>query len=145
MARARADVREAELVQELAHRALVVDHAEALSDEMLQVHPPPAHDAVHGPIRSGLDEVGQRGLLLGGEAGRLALGPAVLQSVRAMLIEAVDPIAKGLAVHAADARCVGPVHAVQDGGQRQQAPALVHILGCGREPSKLTGREICPH
>src|SRR5689334_12822641 len=99
MARARADVREAELVQELAHRALVVDHAEALSDEMLQVHPPPAHDAVHGPIRSGLDEVGQRGLLLGGEAGRLALGPAVLQSVRAMLIEAVDPIAKGLAVH----------------------------------------------
>ena len=59
MARAGADVAEAELVQDLAYRALVVDDAEALRDEVLQVDPAPAHDAMHGPIRAGLDEVGQ--------------------------------------------------------------------------------------
>jgi len=65
MTRARADVSEAELLQDLAHGPLVIDDAKALGDEMLQVHPPPAHDAVHGPIRSGLDEVRQLRLLLG--------------------------------------------------------------------------------
>jgi hypothetical protein len=64
VARAGADVREAELVQDLADRALVVDHAEALADEALQVDPAPAHDAMHDPIRADLDELRQVGLLL---------------------------------------------------------------------------------
>ena len=72
MTRAGAEVSEAELVQELAHGALVVDHAEALGDALLQIHPPPAHDAVDGPIRTGLDKARQLGLLLGGEARGLA-------------------------------------------------------------------------
>ncbi len=52
MARASADAAEAELVQDLAHRALVIGHTEALGDEALQVDPAPAHDAMHGPIRA---------------------------------------------------------------------------------------------
>ena len=41
MARAGADVAEAELVQDLAHCALVIGHTEALGDEALEVNAPP--------------------------------------------------------------------------------------------------------
>src|SRR4051794_41489352 len=68
MTRAGADVREAKLVQELAYGALVVAHAKALGDHALQIDPPPAHDAVDGPIRAGLDDLGQFRPLAGGEA-----------------------------------------------------------------------------
>ena len=103
-----------------------------------------AHDTVHGPIRAGLNEVGQFSLLLGGEAGRVALGPDVVQPLRAALVEAVDPIAQGLAVHAAEARRLAPTHPVQDGGEGQKATALVGVLRRGRQSTKLTGRKICP-
>src|SRR5918911_2899111 len=49
VARAGADVTEPEPVQDLAHRALVIGHPEALGDDLLQLDPAPAHDAVHGP------------------------------------------------------------------------------------------------
>jgi hypothetical protein len=31
------------------------NHAEALGDETLEVDPAPAHNAMHGPIRTGFD------------------------------------------------------------------------------------------
>lgn len=145
MARAGADVREAELVQDLADRARVVGHAEALGDQLLEVDPAPAHDTMHGPIWTGLDELGQFGLLVRGEAGRVALGADVLQPLRAALVEAVNPVAQGLAVHAAEARRLAPAHPVQDGGEGQKATALVGVLRRGREPTKLMGREVRPH
>src|SRR4051794_9452552 len=46
-----ADVREAERLQELADRALVIGDPEALKDDALQVDPAPAHHAVHRPVR----------------------------------------------------------------------------------------------
>ncbi len=49
----------AELLEDLADRALVIDDAEALGDEALEVDASPAHDGMHGPIRAGLDEAGQ--------------------------------------------------------------------------------------
>ena len=115
----------------------MIDHAEALSDDLLQVGPAPAHDAMDGPIRAGRDEFGQFGLLPGCEAGRIALGPAVLQAIRAALVETMDPVAQGLAVHAADPCCVGSAHPIQHGGQGQQAPALIGVLRPGRQPAKL--------
>src|SRR3954468_18194426 len=145
MARAGADVRKADPVQDLAHGALVVDDTEALSDEVLQVDPAPTHDPVHGPIRSGLDEAGEFSLLLGAEAGRVALGPNVLQPLGSVLVEAMDPVSQGLAIHAADAGGLCPVHPVQDRGEGQQASALVGVLRYGRKPAKLTGRKIRPH
>ena len=87
MARAGADVGEAKLVQDLAHRALVVDDAEALGDEALEVGPSPAHDAMHGSIRAGLDELGQFCLRIGREAGRVAPGPGVLKPVSTTLLK----------------------------------------------------------
>ncbi len=130
---------EAKLVQDLADRALVIDYAEALGDEVLKVDPPPAHDPMQGPIRSDLDQLSQFTLLLGREARRMALGPDVLQPRRAALVEAVDPIAQGLAIHAADACRLGPAHPVEDGREGQQASALVGILRRCRKAAKLTG------
>ncbi len=51
-----ADVGEAELLQEPADRPLVVIDAELLGDDVLEVHPAPAHHAVHGSVRAGLDQ-----------------------------------------------------------------------------------------
>jgi hypothetical protein len=65
MTRAGADVREAKLVQDLAHRARVAGDAEALGDETLKINTPLAHDAVDGPVRSYLDQVHQLRLLVG--------------------------------------------------------------------------------
>jgi hypothetical protein len=144
MARTGADMAEAELVQDLAHRALVIGDPEALGDEVLQVDPPPAHNPVHRPIGSGLDEVGQLDLLLGREAGRVTLGPSVLEPLWAVLVEAVNPVTQRLAIHAADARRLRSAHPVQPRGQGQQAPPLIHMLRPGREPPKLTGREVRP-
>jgi hypothetical protein len=139
MAGARADGAEAELVQDLAHSALVVGDAEALGDEVLQVDSAPAHDPMHRPIRAGLDQTSQLRLLVRGQAGRVALRPGVLQPIRAVCVEAVNPVAQRLAIHPADPRRLRPAHPVQHRGQRQQAPALVGVLGRRGEPPKLIG------
>ena len=65
MTRAGADVGEAERLQELADRALVIGNPEPLVDDALQVDPPPAHNAMHDPVRAGLDELNDLGSLLG--------------------------------------------------------------------------------
>jgi hypothetical protein len=66
--RAGADVGEAERLQELADRALVIGDPKAIEDDALQVDPAPAHHAVHDPVRAGLDEFGDLGALLCREA-----------------------------------------------------------------------------
>ena len=71
MAGARADVAEAELVQDLAHGALMVGDAEALGDEVLQVGSAPAHNPMHRPIRAGLDQTSQLACWSGDRRGGL--------------------------------------------------------------------------
>src|SRR5215204_213121 len=100
MARTRADVREAELLEDLADRALVVSDAEALGHDLLQVHPAPAHDSMHGALRPGFNDLGELPQLLRREARRVAFRPAVLEPVGAAFIEAVHPVPQRLAVHA---------------------------------------------
>jgi hypothetical protein len=55
---------EAKRLEKFADRALVVDDAEALGDDALQVGAAPAHDAMHGAVRTGLDKLGHFRLLL---------------------------------------------------------------------------------
>jgi hypothetical protein len=100
---------------------------------------------MHGPIRTGLDEVGPFGLLLWREAGRVAFGPGVFQPVGPVFVEAVNPLAQRLAIHAADPRGFGSAHPVQDRSERQQTPALVGVLRRRRKAAQLTGREIRPY
>ena len=64
VASARADVGEAELLEDLADRALVVDDAEALGNDPLQVDAAPAHDAVPHPTRASLDKLRPLRLLI---------------------------------------------------------------------------------
>jgi hypothetical protein len=123
--RAGADVREAELVQELAHRALMGGDPEAIEDHPLQVDPTPAHHAMHGSVRTGLDEAGQLGLLLGGEAGRVAFGPGVFEPARAALVEAVNPISQGLPIRAASARFMPSTTAANESSRRLWLAFLV--------------------
>ncbi len=49
MTRSGAHVREAELLENLANRALMVGDAEALGDETLKINAPPAHDPASQP------------------------------------------------------------------------------------------------
>ena len=145
MGRAGADVGEAERLEDLADRVLVIGNAEVLADEPLQVDPPPAHDAVDRPIRTDLDKPGGFGLLVGGQAGRVVLRPVVPHPVGAVLVEAVHPVAQGLPIHAAVARRRGPVHPVQHRCQGQQAAALIGVLRGSRQPPKVRRRKVRSH
>ena len=55
---------EAQVVQELAHGALVIGHTEALGDDALQVDPPLAHHPIPCTIRPGLNKTRELGQLL---------------------------------------------------------------------------------
>src|SRR3954467_2352356 len=145
MARTRADVREAELLEDLADRALVVSDAEALGHDLLQVHPAPAHDSMHGALRPGFNDLGELRQLLRREARRVAFRPAVLEPFGASFIEAVHPVPQRLAVHAADPRGIGPAHPIQHRRKRQQTPTLVGVLGGRRKTPQLVGRKVRPH
>src|SRR5918995_3857409 len=127
--RAGADVREAELVQELADRALMVGDPEAIEDHPLQVDPTPAHHAMHGSVRTGLDEPRDLSSLLLGKARLGTFGPAVPKAIGTVRVEPMHPVPQGLPVHAADPRRLRPVHAVHNRSQRKQPAALVRVLG----------------
>ena len=140
--RAGADMREAEPLEELADRALVVGDPEALQDHALQVDPAPAHDPVHGPVRPGLDEFCDLGPLLGREARLGSLRPAVQETVGAVRVETMNPVPQRLPVHPADPGRLRPVHAVDNRGQRQQSAALVRVPRRRRQPPQLRCRKI---
>ena len=127
-------MREAELLEDLADRALVVSDAEALGHDLLQVHPAPAHDSMHGALRAGFNDLGELRQLLRREARPVAFRPAVLEPFWAPFIEAVHPVPQRLAVHATDPRGIGPAHPIQHRRKRQQTPTLVGVLGGRRKP-----------
>src|SRR3954462_11962369 len=78
----------------------VVSDAEALGHDLLQVHPAPAHDSMHGALGAGFNDLGELRQLLRREARRVAFRPAVLEPFGAPFIEAVHPVPQRLAVHA---------------------------------------------
>jgi hypothetical protein len=47
---------------------LVIDDAEPLDDETLEVDAPPTYNTMHRPIRTGRDKIGQFRLLVAREA-----------------------------------------------------------------------------
>jgi hypothetical protein len=56
---------------------------------------------------------GQFGLLIDGQTRLGVPGMHVAQSVRPELVEPANPVRQGLPIHAADARSVRAVHAIQ--------------------------------
>ena len=75
----RADVGEAEFLEELSDIAGMKVDAEPLGDDALEVDPPPAHDAVLLMIRTRLDDLREPSQLL---RRRRGLGPSVQLSMR---------------------------------------------------------------
>lgn len=132
--RTRADVREAERLQKLANRALVVLDPGALGDQRLEVNPPPAHHAMDRTVGTGLDDGGQLGLVRRGQPTWPRPREIVLQAFRAVVVEAMDPIPHRLAVHPADPGRFHAVHPVQHRRQRQKPPALVRVPRGHRQP-----------
>lgn len=137
-----ADVREAERLQDLADCALVVVDAEAFEDELLQIDTPPPNDAVDGAVGAGLDDLGEFDQLRLRQPGWVPLRADVGQPVGTLFVEAVDPIAQGLAIHATDPGRLLAVHPVEHGCQRQQPSALVGMLRRGSEPPQVGSRVV---
>lgn len=97
-------------------------------------------DGQVGLAGSGLDDLRQFRELYGRQPARIARAAAVLQTGRALRVEAMDPVAERLAVHAADLRRLRPAHPVQGRRDRQQATALVRVLRARRKTAKLRRR-----
>jgi hypothetical protein len=110
-------VGEAERLQELADCALVITNPEPLEDDALQVDSAPAHHTVDGLVRPSCNEFGYLGPLIIRQARLGTLGPAVQKTLGAMRVEAMDPVAQRLPVHAADPGRLGPVHPVPNRSQ----------------------------
>jgi hypothetical protein len=137
-------VAKAERLEQLADRALVVRHPEARQDEPLQVDPPPAHHAMHGPVGAGLDKLRDLGALLLRQTRLGTLGPTVQKALGTLCIEPVNPVAQRLPVHSADPGRLRPAHAVHNRSQRQQPTALVCVLRPRRQAPKLGRRIVLP-
>ena len=112
MTRPGADVRKAELLEKLSDIAFVERDAEPLGDDPLEIDPPPPDDAIFLTVRASLDDLCELGQLLLRQARLGTFGPVVDQALRTRGVEAMHPVAQGLAIHAADLRCSipGPFH-----------------------------------
>jgi hypothetical protein len=135
MSWARTYVGEAKLLQKRTDVSLAIVNAEALFDDPLKVDPPPANDAILLAVGSCLDNSSQFRKLLSTQPWFNAACMDVAQTIRPLVIETMNPIAQGLAIHPAYAGGVRPVHAIEHGGQRQKASALVVVLGFPGKPT----------
>src|SRR5436190_2362637 len=107
------------VTHDFAYRSpTITSRRSACHDHALQIDPTPAYDPVHSPVRAGLDELPDLCALLRRETGRRAFGPAVQQTLGAVVIEAMDPVAQRLSVHPADPGRLRPVHPVENRSQR---------------------------
>ena len=128
MARPCAHVRTAELLEKLADLARVLVDAEPLGDDPLEVHPPP-HDAVAFQVRTRLDDRGQLGQLIGRKTRRRTARLIVNEAVRTLRVEAMNPVAQGLAIHAPNLGRLAAIHSVANPRKRQKPPTLIDVLG----------------
>ena len=93
-------------------------------------------------IRTRLDDLRELSQLLRRQARLGTFGPVVDEPLRTSRVEAMDPVAQRLAVHAADLRRHASIHAVPDRRQRQKPPALIDVPRPTRKRPKLLSRII---
>ena len=116
--------------------------AEPLGDDALEVDPTPAHDAVLLPIRTGFDDPRQLSQSFRRQARLGAVRPVVDKALRARCIEAMDPVAQGLAIHAPDPGLRPTIHSIPDRSQRQKPTALIDVLRSPGQRPKLFSRIV---
>lgn len=135
---------EPEPPQQGADAALGQMDAKAGLDHLRQVDPAPADDAVLGQIGTGADQRRQLGLMLRRQAGPGARRLAIRQPGQALLVEAMDPVAQGLTVHAAGLRRFGTAATLHHQRERQHPPCRVRILAARGRPTKACRVVLCP-
>ena len=97
----------------------VVDAISPL-DIVTQIDQAPGADPIALGLRPAQDMGLERGLLTRAELFR-ATGPGpVMQTIRSLGIEALDGIVQGLTLHASQPRRLGPGHALERIGNRQE-------------------------
>jgi hypothetical protein len=69
-------------------------------------------------MMAGLDEGRELGQLLRRQARLGTVRPVVDQALRTRAVEAMDPVAQGLAIHATDLRRRSSIHSIPDRSQR---------------------------
>ena len=95
---------EAQFAKQPGYSALGIDHTEALLDHPHQVDPPPADNPVHRRVGAGLDDLAKRFHLDIAQIAPPARALAVGEPIRTLIVEPVNPVPQGLAVHPADLR-----------------------------------------
>src|ERR1700734_880853 len=112
MTRPGADVREAKLLQELSDIARMKVDAETFGNDTLEIDAPPADDAICLTVRAGLHDLRKLSQLFRRQARLRTFRPVVDEALRPRNVEAMNPVAQRLAIHAANLRRRRPVHSI---------------------------------
>ena len=142
MTRPGADVGEAELLQKLSDIAGMKVDAEPLGDDALEIDAPPPDDAIFLTVRAGLHDLRELSQLFHRQARLGTFRPVVDEALRPRSVEAVNPVAQRLAIHAADLRRRAPVHSISNRSQRQKTTDLAHLLRPASVRAKLFRRIV---
>lgn len=108
--------------------SFVIVDPEVLGDDPFEIDAPPSNHAVNFPVGASFDDGREFGLLIWRQTRNWSTRPIVQQPVGASFIEAMNPVAQGLTIHAADPGRVRAVHPLQNRRQRQQPPTLIVVL-----------------
>jgi hypothetical protein len=104
MLRSGTDAAKAQPLDQLGHALFLIGHAKALFHQGAQITKPPSHDPMLGQVRTGLNQ-GCKLLQLGVvQTAGWAWTEPVIETLWALGIETVDPIAERLSIHHASLR-----------------------------------------
>ena len=142
MTRPGAHMREAKLLQELSDIARMKVDAEPFGNDTLEIDAPPPDDAIFLPVRAGLNDLRKLSQLFFRQARLGTFRPVVDEALRPQSVEAMNPVAQRLAIHAADLRRRRPVHSISNRSQRQKTTAPADVLQSASQRAKLFRRII---
>ena len=120
------------MLQQLAYGALVTHFdPEALGDHTLKIDAPPAHHAIDGAIRAGLDDLGQFPLVEVADNRRgFSRAKSSFSPSGPRALKPVNPILQRLPIHAAGVFTAPSLHILSSAaaiGQLQRRTALVRM------------------
>ena len=144
MLRAHRHVAETPAAQDAADRALAKRDAVLVRDDPLQVCAAPPHHAIGFQIGTGLDDRIQFLQLVLAQPGRATAPGLVAQTVRTFRIEAMDPIAQRLTVHAGRRRGIRARLTVHHERNRQKAASLGHVPARPSQTAQIVGAFVRP-
>ena len=118
MTRPGADVREAKLLQELSDIARMKVDAEPFGDHALEIDAPSADDAIFLTVRPSLHDLRELSQLFRRQARLGTFRAGVDEALWPQSVEAMNPVAQRLAIHAPYLRRPRPVHSISDRRRR---------------------------